>query len=258
MPAQKLHHDRKEYGVEDEAGIWLIEPSPTTKGAARVAAARLAERRGESVYVIEVGEDRDGSSRIVVDREEIRGRLLFRDRTVLWDLRSWDSEHVLISRYEAVVVGASCSHRHTLKYFSLLRAGLMEGRFLGEFIAVLPRAGAIIPAALMRRGRAARLSRQDLVDLSLDLRSGPGRLGGGPDVFGLRVGQQFDHFGHIYEIIKIGRDKNRTVEIARRHRDPFGKEAFIDHQWFPARLFDQQHLKLITTSRCSRSVRGCT
>ncbi len=72
MPTQKLRHGRKEYGVEDEAGNWLIEPSATTKGATRVAAARLAERRGESVYVIEVGEDRDGGSRIVVDREEIR------------------------------------------------------------------------------------------------------------------------------------------------------------------------------------------
>lgn len=73
MPAQKLQHGRrKEYGVEDEAGNWLIEPSATTKGPTRVAAARLAERRGESVYVIEVGEDRDGGSRIVVDREEIR------------------------------------------------------------------------------------------------------------------------------------------------------------------------------------------
>lgn len=48
----------------------LIDPSATTKGAARVAAARLAEGRGESVYVFEVGEDSDGT-RIVVDREEI-------------------------------------------------------------------------------------------------------------------------------------------------------------------------------------------
>ncbi|HET7505243.1 MAG TPA: hypothetical protein VFK02_29695 [Kofleriaceae bacterium] len=72
MPVHKMRHGRKEYGVEDEAGNWLIEPSATTKGATRVAAKRLAERRGESVYVIEVGEDRDGGSRIVVDREEIR------------------------------------------------------------------------------------------------------------------------------------------------------------------------------------------
>jgi hypothetical protein len=72
MPTQKLRHGRKEYGVEDEAGSWLIEPSDSTKRETRVAATRLAERRGESVYVIEVGEDRDGSSRIVIDREEIR------------------------------------------------------------------------------------------------------------------------------------------------------------------------------------------
>lgn len=61
----------------------------------------------------------------------------------------------------------------------------------------------------------------------------------------LRVGQQFDHFGHTYEILKIWRDKNRTVQIARRYRDSFGKEAFIDHRSFPARHFNQQHLKLI-------------
>jgi hypothetical protein len=66
------------------------------------------------------------------------------------------------------------------------------------------------------------------------------------DVPSLRVGQQFDHFGHVYEIVKIGRDQKRTVQIARRYRDPFGKEAFIDHRSFPARHFDQQHLRLIT------------
>jgi len=65
MLARKLRRGRKEYGVEDEAGNTLIEPSATTKGAARVAAARLAAGRGESVYVFEVGEDSDG-------REEIR------------------------------------------------------------------------------------------------------------------------------------------------------------------------------------------
>jgi hypothetical protein len=71
MPAKKLRRGRKEYGVEDEAGNTLIDPSATTKGAARTAAARLAEGRGESVYVFEVGEDSDGTH-IVVDREEIR------------------------------------------------------------------------------------------------------------------------------------------------------------------------------------------
>lgn len=61
----------------------------------------------------------------------------------------------------------------------------------------------------------------------------------------LRVGQRFDHFGHIYEILKIARDKERTVQIARRVPDSFGKEAFIDHRSFPARHFDQQHLRPI-------------
>jgi hypothetical protein len=70
MPAKKLRRGRREYGVEDEAGNTLIDPSATSKGSIHEAAARLAERRGESVYVFEVGEDSDGT-RIVVDREEI-------------------------------------------------------------------------------------------------------------------------------------------------------------------------------------------
>lgn len=62
----------------------------------------------------------------------------------------------------------------------------------------------------------------------------------------LRVGQYFDHFGHTYEILKIGRDKNRTVQIARSHMDRFGKVDFIDHRSFPARDFDRQHLRPLT------------
>lgn len=61
----------------------------------------------------------------------------------------------------------------------------------------------------------------------------------------MRVGQRFDHFGHTYEITKIGRDKERTIQIARRVPDLFGKEALIDHRSFPARAFDQQHLRPI-------------
>jgi len=61
----------------------------------------------------------------------------------------------------------------------------------------------------------------------------------------LRVGQRFDHFGHTYEILKIGRDRNRTIQIARPHMDRFGKVDFIDHRSFPARSFDQQHLSPI-------------
>ncbi len=71
MPAKKLRRGHREYGVEDETGNTLIDPSTTTKGAVRLAAARLAEGRSESVYVFEVGEDSDGTH-IVVDREEIR------------------------------------------------------------------------------------------------------------------------------------------------------------------------------------------
>ena len=59
----------------------------------------------------------------------------------------------------------------------------------------------------------------------------------------LRVGQRFDYFGKPYEITKIGRDKARTVQIARRYKDPFGKEDLIDHRSFPMREFYQQHLR---------------
>jgi hypothetical protein len=71
MPAKKLRRGRRVYGVEDEAGNTLMEPSTTPKDAARAAAARLAAGRGESVYVFEVGKDSDGTH-IVVNREEIR------------------------------------------------------------------------------------------------------------------------------------------------------------------------------------------
>jgi len=63
----------------------------------------------------------------------------------------------------------------------------------------------------------------------------------------LRIGQQLDYFGQIFEIIKISRDKDRTIQIARRVRDPFNKEILIDHRTFPLRHFDQQHLRPITT-----------
>lgn len=59
----------------------------------------------------------------------------------------------------------------------------------------------------------------------------------------LHVGQRFDYFGHTYEITRIGRDKNRTVQIARPHTDAFGKVGFIDHRSFPSRDFDRQHLR---------------
>lgn len=68
----------------------------------------------------------------------------------------------------------------------------------------------------------------------------------------LRVGQLFDHIGHIYEVTRIGRDKNRTVQIARRVRDLFGKETLIDQRSFPSRDFDRQHLKPITSQVATR------
>lgn len=68
---------------------------------------------------------------------------------------------------------------------------------------------------------------------------------GAPGEVQLRVGQRFDHFGHTYEILKIGRDRDRTVQIARPHTDSFGKAGFIDHRSFPSRDFDRQHLRPI-------------
>ena len=73
-----------------------------------------------------------------------------------------------------------------------------------------------------------------------------------PGVVDLHVGQLFDHIGHIYEVTKIGRDKNRAVQIARRVRDPFGKEVLIDHRSFPARDLDRQHLKPIDAQAAAR------
>ena len=72
--------------------------------------------------------------------------------------------------------------------------------------------------------------------------TGEYRAANAPD---LRVGQHFDHFGQIFEVTKIGRDKDRTIHIARRVRDPFNKEVLIDHRVFPLRRFDQQHLRSI-------------
>jgi len=184
MPAKKLRRRRREYGVEDEAGNTLIDPSATTKNAARAAAARLAAGRSDSVYVFEVGEDSDGTH-IVVDREEIRPP------------------------------AESPKSRAQIK------------REIDEILARKPN-GALAP-------------RWEDSPHSSIAKEQPSS-----DASSLRIGQRFDHFGHTYEIIKIGRDKNRTIQIARRHRDPFGKEAFIDHRSFPARHFEQQHLKLIT------------
>lgn len=58
----------------------------------------------------------------------------------------------------------------------------------------------------------------------------------------LRIGQRFDHFGKTFEVTKIGRDKARTIQIARRYSTPSGKDEFIDHRSFPMRAFYQQHL----------------
>ena len=61
----------------------------------------------------------------------------------------------------------------------------------------------------------------------------------------LRVGQLFDRLGQIYEVTKIGRDKKRTVQIARRVRDPFGKEILIDQRSLPERDLDREYFKPI-------------
>lgn len=59
----------------------------------------------------------------------------------------------------------------------------------------------------------------------------------------LRVGQRFDYFGRPFEIVKIGRDKAKTIQIASRYTTPSGREEFFDHRSFPLRAFYQQHLR---------------
>lgn len=58
----------------------------------------------------------------------------------------------------------------------------------------------------------------------------------------VRVGQRFDYFGQVYEITKIGRDKDRTIQMARHVRDSFGKELWIDQRSFLMRAIYRQHL----------------
>lgn len=65
---------RREYGVEDETGHVLLEPRTATKASMRDAAKRLAEQRGTSVYLFEVGEDPSDGTQIIVDREEVQPR----------------------------------------------------------------------------------------------------------------------------------------------------------------------------------------
>lgn len=69
------------------------------------------------------------------------------------------------------------------------------------------------------------------------------RYPGSPVASGLFVGQRFDYFGQVFEIVKIGRTKERLVHVASRVRDSFGKELFIDQRSFPARDFARQHFR---------------
>lgn len=67
-----------------------------------------------------------------------------------------------------------------------------------------------------------------------------------------RVGQLFERWGHIYEVTKIGRDKKRTVQIARRVRDLFGKEILIDYRAFSARDCDRECLRSLDPAAATR------
>lgn len=69
---------------------------------------------------------------------------------------------------------------------------------------------------------------------------------------GLRVGQLFDRFGDIYEVTKIGRDKKRTIQIAMRIRDLFGKEHLINQRSFPARDVDREYLSPVDPQTAAR------
>ena len=68
----------------------------------------------------------------------------------------------------------------------------------------------------------------------------------------LRVGQRFDHFGKTVEIVKIGRDKDKTIQIAHRYTKPSGRDDFIDYRSFPLRQFYQQHLRPIRPSHATK------
>ena len=58
-----------------------------------------------------------------------------------------------------------------------------------------------------------------------------------------RLGERFDRIGQIFEVVRIGRDKAKTITIARRSEDAFGKVNHIDHTSFPARDVGRQYLK---------------
>ena len=68
----------------------------------------------------------------------------------------------------------------------------------------------------------------------------------------LHVGMRFDYFGQPYEIVKIGRDKDKTIQIAVRHKTSSGKEDFFEHKSFPLRQFYQQHLRSIRSHATKR------
>ena len=59
----------------------------------------------------------------------------------------------------------------------------------------------------------------------------------------VRVGDRFDHIGHTYVVTKVGRDRYRTLTLARPSRDMFGKEVLIDPWSFPASHLDRYHLR---------------
>ncbi len=48
-----------------------------------------------------------------------------------------------------------------------------------------------------------------------------------------KIGDRFDYIGRVFEVVKIGRDKKKTLQLARRTRDSFGKEILIDHRSLP-------------------------
>lgn len=63
------------------------------------------------------------------------------------------------------------------------------------------------------------------------------------------VGQQFKRIGDVYEVVRVGRDKKRTVTLARRVSDQFGKEALIDQRTVPAAELERDHFFPVTGAR---------
>jgi hypothetical protein len=61
----------------------------------------------------------------------------------------------------------------------------------------------------------------------------------------VQIGDRYDCIGQTYEVVKIGRDRARTIQMARPTVDGFGKRVMIDQRSFPLRDLDRHHMRKI-------------